>query len=300
MLKAQTAFVVLWLAIGSSVAALAEETKPQIKASELPTNNTNTQQTPAQHIPTPQEITEAVTNGITRAAQEYQANYRAPPPDNSNWWFNLFLVIFTGGLVVVGTGQCFLIFGTLRATTTAAEATKNAAETSREALIKSQRAFIRSIGFPWLWRPDFSRPGKYFYDITPIIENAGATPTVDMTIIVDSILRDAPIPDGFDFPYRDRPGITLIGPRQTIGTNNTIILDEDLLAVQNGEKFFYLYGTITYRDVFNGTPVHNTEYCTQITRVLGNPLDPSDPAIGPKATSVEITFGIYKEHNRTD
>jgi hypothetical protein len=161
---------------------------------------------------------------------------------------------------------------------------KQSAETSREALVKSQRAFVRALGYPWLWRPDFDRPGKYLFDIAPLIENAGSTPTVDMTIITDYALRDTPVPDGFAFPYRDQPGNTLIGPKQTIGANHAIILDEDLLAVQNGTKFFYIWGTVIYRDVFYGTPDHTTEFCTQITRVLGNPLDPRNP----KGTSVEI------------
>jgi len=181
-----------------------------------------------------------------------------------------------------------------------AEAAKNSADTSREALVKSQRAFVRSAGFPWLWRPDFDRPGKYFFDIGPIIENAGATPTVDMTTVVNFALRETPLPDGFDFPYAVEPESTLVGPRQTIGASRVHILDDDLVAVQNGKKFFYIWGTIKYRDVFDGTPLHTTDFCTQITRVLGNPLDPGDPAIGPRATSVEITFSIYKEHNKTD
>jgi hypothetical protein len=112
-----------------------------------------------------------------------------------------------------------------------------------------------------------------------------------MKLVVDYAIRDTPLPDEFNFPYRAEPGDTLIRPHQTIGTNHAVILDDDLLAVQNGTKFFYLWGTITYGDVFEGTPHHSTEFCTQITRVVGNPLDPGDPAIGPKATSVEITFG---------
>ncbi len=207
--------------------------------------------------------------------------------------FTAVLATATTALFVIGLVQIgFLI--------SADRTAKTAAHTSREALVKSQRAFVRSNGFPWLWRPDIGRPGRYLYDIGPIIENAGATPTVDMKIIDNSVLRDTPLPDGFDFPYGVEPGNALIGPHQPIGAGGVTILDDDLVAVQNGTKFFYIWGDITYRDVFEGTPLHTTQFCTQITRVLGNPLDPRDPAVGPRATSVEITFGIYKEHNKTD
>jgi hypothetical protein len=128
----------------------------------------------------------------------------------------------------------------LRATRTAANAAKNAADISREALVKSQRAFVGLLGWPWLWGPDFDRRGKYFYDIIPVIENTGATPTANMTIVVDYVIRDTPLPEGFDFPYRATPGNTLIGPHPTIGSNNAVILDDDLLAMPNGEISFII------------------------------------------------------------
>ena len=41
-------------------------------------------------------------------------------------WFNFFLVGFTGLLAVIGAGQCYLIFRTLKATEIAADAAKGA------------------------------------------------------------------------------------------------------------------------------------------------------------------------------
>jgi hypothetical protein len=45
--------------------------------------------------------------------------------------------------------------------------------------------------------------------------------------------------------------------------------------------------------------VHTTEFCTQINRVIGDPLDPRDPN-NPKGTSVEIYFRVYPKHNKAD
>jgi hypothetical protein len=72
--------------------------------------------------PYPQQITQAIADGIDAAAKQYETRHSPLPPDASTWWFNFFLVVFTGGLVAVGVAQCFLIFGTLKATATAANA----------------------------------------------------------------------------------------------------------------------------------------------------------------------------------
>jgi hypothetical protein len=76
-------------------------------------------------------------------------------------------IIFNNQLNVM-QGQLDEMKTASRIAETAAKATKDAADTSREALVKSQRAFVRSIAFPWLWRPDFGRPGKYFFDTPPL------------------------------------------------------------------------------------------------------------------------------------
>jgi hypothetical protein len=205
------------------------------------------------------------------------------------------LTIFTGALTLATLGLFAATVLLYLSGEKSAEAAKSAANTAREALTKSQRAFVRVGDFQWVWRPDTARPGKYFYDISPIIENSGDTPTVEATVIVNSMLADTPLPDDFAFPYRSTPGKTFIGARQTIRAMNAIILDDDLLAVQSSDKFFYLWGTITYRDVFDGTPMHVLEYASQISRVMGTPLDPTGDI--SKGAGVEIYFLIYKAHN---
>jgi hypothetical protein len=214
-------------------------------------------------------------------------------------FFTAALAVFSAGLLVVAALQIWLLLRAEDVSRIAANAAKDSAQIAREALVTSQRAFIRAAGFPWLWRPDTDRTGKYFFDIQPTLENAGNTPTVDASINVNSSLREKPLPDDFDFPYVGEPGEAVIGSKQSVGVNNAIILDDDLLAVQQGKKFFYIWGTATYRDVFEGTPVHTTQFCTQIQRVIGNPLDPRDPNV-PKGTSVEIYFRIHPKHNKTD
>jgi hypothetical protein len=209
------------------------------------------------------------------------------------------LALFTLFLVVVGIGQGIFLYRTDQGTHKAAEAAKEAADVARDSLIYTQRAYVRLVNFPWLWRPDLDRPGKYLYDITPIVENSGNTQTIDARINVDYALRDDLLPEPFNFSFKGTEGFTLISAHQTVGASNAIILDDDLLAVRNGKKFFYIWGTIKYRDVFPGTPEHTTEFCGQISRVMGDALDPREPG-NPKGTTVEIHFRIYPEHNKAN
>ncbi len=220
-------------------------------------------------------------------------------PTDSVGLYTLVLAALTGLLAVVAGVQGSFMLRADKTARIAANAAKESADVARDSLIYTQRAYVRVANYPWLWRSDRDRPGKYFYDITPIVENVGNTQTVDMKINVNSALRDNPLPEDFDFPYVGDSGTSLIGARQSIGASNVVILDDDLLAVRDGKKFFYIWGAMTYRDVFPGTPEHVTQFCTQIIRVMGDPLDPRE--IGnPKGTTVEIHFRIYPEHNKTN
>jgi hypothetical protein len=115
-------FAILLAVIGDSWGQSQRNPQPETEPSAL-----STQQSPARPTPTiqglsPEQITKGITDGINAAAKEYETRHPAAPSDNSGRWFNFWLVTFTGGLVVVGAGQAFLIFWTLKATETAADA----------------------------------------------------------------------------------------------------------------------------------------------------------------------------------
>lgn len=220
-------------------------------------------------------------------------------PIDSVGLYTLVLAVFTGLLAIVAGVQGFFMLRADKTARIAATAAKESADVARDSLIYTQRAYVRVASFPWLWRLDLSRPDKYLYDITPMIENGGNTQTVDMKININFALRDEPLPPGFDFPFQHEAGSTLIGAHQAVGASNVVILDEELLAVGKGEKFFYIWGSMTYRDVFPDTPEHTTEFCTQISRVMGDALDPHEPG-NPRGTTVEIGFRIYPEHTKTN
>jgi hypothetical protein len=115
--------------------------KPQGKTSQLSEQKSPAQPPPASNSLTPQQIEQSITDGINAAAKEYENRHPTMPPDNSSWWFNVLLVVFNGGLVGVGVTQCFVIFWTLKATRTAANAAKQAVD----ALPVVERAYVYPV-----------------------------------------------------------------------------------------------------------------------------------------------------------
>ena len=91
---------ILLMAISCAVLAQSHQhPKAKIEDSKLGANNSPAQPAPAPTYPTIQEITEAIANGIERAANKHETENHTPPPNDSNWWFNLVLAGFTGLLV---------------------------------------------------------------------------------------------------------------------------------------------------------------------------------------------------------
>jgi len=139
--------LIAWVGVAHS------QTKPQ------PNNESGTlsaQQGSAQPTPSPnslsqEQVTKAVEDGIDAAAKEYETRHPSPPPDNSGWWFNFWLVVFTGGLVAVGASQCYLILWTLRATEKAANAAVDSAKTAEKGMLTLEipylYPFVRQHGF---------------------------------------------------------------------------------------------------------------------------------------------------------
>ena len=62
------------------------KSQPQNKGSALGTQQRPTEPTPAQNFLTPEQIEQAIADGVNAAAQKYEARHPTPPPDNSSWW----------------------------------------------------------------------------------------------------------------------------------------------------------------------------------------------------------------------
>jgi len=78
----------------------------------------------------------------------------------------------------------------------------------------------------------------------------------------------------------------LLGPRQTLPGVVCWINLENLTQVQKGNKHMYIATVATYGDRFDTTPSHRSEYCVEVSRIVGSLTDPkSEPSISYKRCS---------------
>jgi hypothetical protein len=148
-------------------------------------------------------------------------------------------------------------------------ATSRQAELTREAFIADKRAFVFASGISPFYEPD-PATSHFNWRIAPTWQNSGDTPTRALRIYTDCVFSNAPIPPTFDFNYVDpnsRPGMgNMLGPKMvSIGgqaphlPHQTALTPQDILDIQNGRKFFYLWGWARYFDTLPGTREHSAE-----------------------------------------
>jgi hypothetical protein len=195
-------------------------------------------------------------------------------------------------LVIVGALQAFFLWLAFCESRRASKAAQSSADTAKQTLILTQRAMVSVPNFKWQWHPDTSKPGRFWYSFRPLWSNSGSTQTRDMKTNVVHSLRDTQLPDGFSFPLPPHNYPAILEPHGVIEGAIGTLRDDQLQEVQNGTKFYYIWGTATYVDIFGFH--HTTKFCRQIMNVLGNIQRPNSEV-------VEMRFDIvFPEHNTAD
>lgn len=169
------------------------------------------------------------------------------------------------------------------------------ADLAHESLTRLERPYVLMQYILTASHPDWDkgRDGRYWYSFHPVFSNSGNTPAKDMFIVLEYVVRDTPLPEGFDFPLSNPPIPAIIGSNGTVQAtvNEMRMLDDVMLSVQQGTKYCYIWGKVTYRDNFTATPEHTTHFCNYLGSIGGNPLDPPN---------VDISFFTYSHHNSYD
>ncbi|WP_211455455.1 hypothetical protein [Collimonas antrihumi] len=100
----------------------------------------------------------------------------------------------------------------------------------------------------------------------PVLENTGFTPARTVNFKVMAGVFEFPLPADFVFP--DVPVFqiydTSIAPRQTFVINgivNDIFIDDEVKEIMKGDtKRLFVWGAVTYNDIYNGGP-WQTNFC---------------------------------------
>lgn len=117
-----------------------KQTISDSKSGKLTTQESIKQKNPPPDYVTTQQLIDAISHAIEATADKAKTNYNSSPPKDFSGLFQLLLTIFTGFLVLVGAGQCYIIFKTLKETKKAADAAKDSAD----ALPAIERAYVFS------------------------------------------------------------------------------------------------------------------------------------------------------------
>jgi hypothetical protein len=152
---------------------------------------------------------------------------------------------------------------------------KSANAINRASAIISQRAYVGIAPFPYQTQSGTDRKtGESAVLFVVGVDNSGNTPAFDVHAHINYAPRTSKLPK--NFTYHDisvaippLPGMAItpdvtsaIGAHETRGAMPAAFRQTILSEIDTGKTFVYLWGRVTYRDVFGCR--HQTDFCTQI------------------------------------
>jgi hypothetical protein len=205
-----------------------------------------------------------------------------------DWWFDSPTSLFNGLLVIVGATQAVFLWRAVKET---GESTR----ISKQALVDVQRAFVFIKMF------EVSVINNNIV-IMPQWENSGYTPATQKINWVSWQTFVGEIPPNFytfDFNAQGRPvpagsedlPPTFIGPHATQFADALTIPIAIMEEVRTWNQRLFVWGWIEYRDAFDGTPIHRTEFCNEVmvTSISRDEVT--------KETKAALRFALYGPYN---
>jgi hypothetical protein len=144
----------------------------------------------------------------------------------------------------------------------------------------------------------------FHWRFRPRWQNSGETPTKRMTLYTGCELRDTLLPMGEVLRDRHQFGSGLLAPKTTMtggvapALPDPAITPQDIVEVQAGRKFLYLWGWAKYFDVFPNTPERITRFCWAIFPT-GDPFNPG-PLVDGKLQGISFPYVHYFYGNCAD
>ena len=225
------------------------------------------QRTEKQVADIPEVTTTAIASGPNPEAQEeHMKHYTQPRDPIVNWW------------LLVTTIMIAIIYGLqLRAML---ESNK----ISRDSLVSVQRAFM---AFKQVNVDRFKQLGGVMtWQINATWENVGSTAATGLIQHTDAA-QDIAAPEGdvFNGGSNQCQIVTYAGPKMPLSTSPVIKPDSFIPMLSNPKDVatwtghHYVWGWVSYRDIFPGTKRHVSEFCKELIRVRTPPTPDSDTAV---------------------
>jgi hypothetical protein len=166
---------------------------------------------------------------------------------------------------------------------------------TREALTSVQRASVFFAGTGSIKRIVSS--GQIIaIQLTLQWENGGTTPTRQAKSEVNWKTFPGDIPADFDFQDvgNVRRNDFFISPKTAGNATETIPIG-DIISAQKGKTRLFVWGWITYRDIFSKTPLRLTEFCDELTNIQSSTESITDPS-----ANITADFSLCITHNCSD
>jgi hypothetical protein len=151
----------------------------------------------------------------------------------------------------------------------------DANKTAREAFTAVQRPFVVFSGFRTV---PFKPTENFAWEIQTVEENSGNTIARRVRSHVSYCFFSQGIPDRFDFPNvgeRNDQDIVL-GPKANTTLGAFAESVPFLKAIQDRKTKLFIWGQAIYHDIFKNTDTHITRFCTQLSVITGDLVEPKN------------------------
>lgn len=179
-----------------------------------------------------------------------------------------------------------------------ADHAKDANDFARDSLYRVQRALIIVNQNPEV-KVVMDPSGQQKLELDFFIENSGTTPTRKLKAHIN--LRDgSPLPENFDFPDapdkygRTNDAVPVIGPKDKFPFVIEI-RKERIESLQRGQTHMYVYGWVSYNDIFDGTPSHLTRFSFELVSKGMVRLQNGQSGEGMQTVITGTRFNCYDE-----
>lgn len=150
---------------------------------------------------------------------------------------------------------------------------------ANETSIISQRAFITFSGPVFI--VDIADKKMKGTNVYYAMSNSGTTPANNVTLEWNLSLGQS-VPDknvDFDSLSQNERQKLVLGPKANYQVKPTYLTVEDWEKVSDGKEHLFLWGWVTYSDIFDGTPMRLSEFCTDVTKATWSSNKHTTPGV---------------------